>query len=73
MTGEYGLSRVREVLQKVGFSRSTLYRLVGEGKFPRPVMLTGGKSVAWRDVEVQQWIDSRPYTCASQLKKKGAA
>ena len=32
--------RLREVVRRTGYSRSTLYRLADAGKFPRPVALT---------------------------------
>ena len=55
------LMRLSEVLNAVGLARSTIYKLVGRGAFPRPVAV-GGKAVRWRASEVSEWIEARPRT-----------
>lgn len=51
--------RVREVLDRIGgVSRSTLYRWIDAGLFPRPVKI-GPHAVAWRDSDVDKWMDAR--------------
>lgn len=52
------LIRLPEVQHRVGLGRSTIYRWMAEGKFPKPVLL-GGYSVAWAEDEVDQWIAAR--------------
>lgn len=52
------LLRKREVLQIVHFSESTLWRLVRQGRFPRPLKLSANIT-AWRADEVAQWIETR--------------
>jgi prophage regulatory protein len=52
------LLRLREVTDKTGFSRSTLYLYINQGKFPKPVSL-GENSVAWVESEVDDWIRER--------------
>lgn len=55
------LLRLPEVLKICGTSKSTLYRLEQENRFPRRVVLCEqGRSVAWREDEVLAWIASRP-------------
>jgi len=49
------LIRLPEVKHRVGLGRSTIYRWMAEGKFPKPVQL-GGYSVAWAEDEIEQWI-----------------
>ena len=39
-------------------SRSTLWRWVNEGKFPKPIKLSEGVTV-WRVEEVEAWLRSR--------------
>lgn len=51
--------RVRAVIRVTGLSRSTLYRLIADGQFPRPVRL-GPRAVAWRRSDVEAWSDARP-------------
>ena len=52
------LIRLKEVQHRVGLGRSTIYRWMAEGKFPKPVQL-GGYAVAWAEVEIESWILSR--------------
>ncbi|WP_230293780.1 AlpA family transcriptional regulator [Croceicoccus sp. Ery5] len=52
------LIRLPEVQHRVGLGRSTIYRWMSEGKFPKPVQL-GGYSVAWAEDEVEEWILGR--------------
>jgi len=53
------LLRLPEVLRLTGLSRSTLYRKIKAGEFPRPVKL-GKRAVGWRESEVIAWINGRP-------------
>lgn len=50
--------RLPDVLKAVCLSRSTLYLMVSEGRFPRPIKL-GGRAVAWRESDVDAWLASR--------------
>lgn len=52
------LIRLREVQHRVGLGRSTIYRWMSEGKFPKPVQL-GGYAVAWAENEIESWILDR--------------
>ncbi|GFE87972.1 hypothetical protein GCM10011488_29260 [Steroidobacter agaridevorans] len=51
-----------EVEARCGFKRAHLYKLIDEGKFPRPVRI-GVRAVGWDSVEVDQWI-------ADQLQRR---
>lgn len=50
------LLRRREVLYLTSLSQSTLYRLIKESRFPRPVRISP-RCVAWKSEEVEDWID----------------
>lgn len=52
------LIRLKEVQHRVGLGRSTIYRWMAEGKFPKPVQL-GGYAIAWAEDVIQAWIVSR--------------
>ncbi|GGB82132.1 transcriptional regulator [Marinobacterium zhoushanense] len=52
------LIRLPEVLRLTALSRTTLYRKIKGGTFPRATRL-GARSVAWVEEEVQAWIKSR--------------
>jgi prophage regulatory protein len=58
------LVRIPEVLARTGLSRSTLYRLEADGTFPRRVKL-GQRSVAFREAELLEWIESRSQAAAT--------
>jgi prophage regulatory protein len=51
--------RIRQVVQLTGLSRMTIYRLELAGKFPKRRKLSQN-SVAWREEEVSQWLNTRP-------------
>ena len=52
------LIRLKEVQHRVGLGRSTIYRWMAEGKFPKPVQLCG-YAVAWAEDDIQNWIAMR--------------
>lgn len=55
------LLRLPRVLERVPYSRSTLYAMVSEGRFPKPIKLggDGSRAVAWDASEVESWIAER--------------
>ncbi|WP_235944328.1 MULTISPECIES: helix-turn-helix transcriptional regulator [Variovorax] len=48
--------RKHEVLRRTGLSNSSLYLLMADGRFPRPVRL-GPRTVRWVEREVQNFIE----------------
>ena len=53
------LLRLPAVVRQSGLSRSTIYRLMAEDKFPSPVRLAK-RAVAWRRIDLEQWSAGRP-------------
>jgi len=51
--------RLPEVEHVTGLKRSSIYRLIKEGRFPVQIKL-GARSVAWKSEEIQERIDNRP-------------
>lgn len=51
--------RLPVVQAKTSLSRSTIYRLESEGKFPQRVRL-GENSTGWYEHEINEYLDSRP-------------
>jgi prophage regulatory protein len=51
------LLRLREVEEKVGLKRSTIYRRIAAESFPPPIDLGPG-TVRWRLSDVDAWIQS---------------
>ncbi|EMB0807617.1 AlpA family transcriptional regulator [Pseudomonas aeruginosa] len=50
--------RLKEVIDSTGLARSTIYKYITEGTFPKPVSL-GDRCVGWVDGEVHDWILAR--------------
>ena len=53
--------RRRELCALVGMSTTTIYRMMREGRFPRPVQI-GDLLVAWRERDVAEWQRSRTFS-----------
>ena len=49
----------KQVVDLVGVSRTTIWRLERAGKFPRRRQVST-KSVRWNQAEIEDWINSRP-------------
>lgn len=62
------LIRRQEVQVKTGLGASSIYALMSECKFPKPITLSI-RRVAWIESEVDQWIAER---IASHKAAKGA-
>lgn len=52
------LIRRPDVEKATGLRRSTIYAMMAEGSFPKPIRI-GKRAVAWRASEVQAWIEAR--------------
>lgn len=57
---ESKLLKIKEVLNRCAISRATLYRLIEAKRFPYQVSLTGSRAIAWREEDIQRWIEERP-------------
>lgn len=54
------LLTIDEVMRLAGYkSRSSIYRLVRQGRCPSPVVIGGGR-VRWRSSEIDQWLQGLP-------------
>lgn len=52
--------RTKEVCEKTGLSKSSIYDLMAQGQFPRTVRLSeSGRGVAFLEGEVDSWMASR--------------
>lgn len=50
--------KIKEVIVRSNLSRSTIYRKIKTGTFPRPYELSEGR-VGWRESEINAWCESR--------------
>ena len=47
--------RIKSVLDRTGLCRSTLYRKMDNGSFPRQIKLST-RCAGWREAEIEQWL-----------------
>jgi prophage regulatory protein len=52
------LIKLKEVMNKSALGRSTIYKFISEGKFPKSISL-GDRAVAWLESDVDDWILER--------------
>ncbi len=50
--------KLKTVIEKTTLCHSTIYKLISENNFPKPIDLTG-RAVGWVDSEVDSWILSK--------------
>ena len=50
--------RLREVVERVGLSRTRIYELIGAERFPKQIKLSDRAS-AWLESDVDAWMDAR--------------
>lgn len=53
------LLRHRQVEEITGMSRTSIYKMMQDGTFPRAVRI-GPSAVRWRASDIAAWVDSRP-------------
>ena len=49
--------RRKDIENQFGLSRLTIYAMIANGRFPKPVKL-GHRAVGWRSDDLQAWFDS---------------
>lgn len=59
------LIRISEVIERTGFCRAWIYRLIKNNSFPSPVK-TGERSIAFIESEVDAWIDEKIFYSRNQ-------
>ena len=50
--------RLPSVSEKVGLSRSQIYKLIQQGEFPEPIKL-GPKISVWIEEKLEAWMDAK--------------
>jgi prophage regulatory protein len=50
------LITVKIVMDRLGISRTTVWKMVKDGQFPPPVRVSPGR-VAWRENDVAKWVE----------------
>ena len=55
----FSILRRKQVENRTGLSRSTIYARIAEGSFPRPIDLGGGRAVGSLESEIDAWLQER--------------
>ena len=58
MENQIRFMRRREVLELLGLSHTTVYKMVDEGRFPRPLRI-GPNTTRWRSDQVTEWMEAQ--------------
>lgn len=66
------LIRISDVTRLTGLSRSRLYELERDGRFPARRQLSQ-RAVAWSESEIVEWIESRPLARDSVIASVATA
>jgi len=56
MTVKKRFIRLPEVLERTGFSKAWIYRLISQNRFPKPIKL-GERAIAFLESEIDDWIE----------------
>lgn len=49
---------IDQLTKKVSLGRSTIYRLIAEGKFPKPFQLVPNRN-AWIESDIDAWLSEK--------------
>lgn len=49
---------IRQVAEKVSLGKSTIYRMVADGDFPKPFSL-GANRTAWLEEDIDAWLATK--------------
>lgn len=49
------LLTLKEVIHLTGLRRSSIYKFMDEGHFPKSVSI-GGRSVMWSEADIEEWM-----------------
>lgn len=52
------IMRLKEVMSSTGLGKTSIYKFISEGQFPKPISL-GDRAVGWVESEVDEWIMDR--------------
>jgi prophage regulatory protein len=63
-----GFLSVKDVIKITRLSRTTIYRMVVDGRFPKPVSPTGSRRIAWHIDDVRAYLEA----CQPKETKHGS-
>ncbi len=60
--------RKPRVIEKVGVSGPTIWRLERDGKFPKRIQISPG-AVGWLEEDIDEWIESREVASGNEAAR----
>ncbi|WP_081062707.1 helix-turn-helix transcriptional regulator [Burkholderia cepacia] len=57
--------RLRPLTERIGLSKSEIYRQIQAGTFPRPISL-GVRAVGWLERDIEAWLTARANRSQAQ-------
>ena len=63
-----GLMTTREIIALVRLSRTSIYRMTRQGRFPPPCSVGNGK-IRWREDDVRAWMAELPVCDYAQAEQ----
>ncbi|PJD90097.1 MAG: AlpA family transcriptional regulator [Legionella sp.] len=51
--------RLKQVENRTGLKRSTIYNRISLGTFPKQISLGGDRAIGWLESEINDWIQQR--------------
>ena len=60
--------RLRDLVKKIGLGKTKIYSMIASGTFPKPIQL-GPMSVAWKERDIEAWLQSRPIANNAPVKR----
>jgi prophage regulatory protein len=59
MQTNFRILRLKQVENRTGLKRSTIYNRISIGTFPKQISLGGNRSIGWVESEINDWIQQR--------------
>ena len=54
------LLRLKQVMDRTGLGRSSIYAMASKGEFPKPIKI-GLRSSAWLENEIRDWVRDKIF------------
>jgi prophage regulatory protein len=62
--------RMQDLTAKVPYSRSTIYSLISQGKFPPPFKIrAGGRAAGWYEATIDEWLEREQSSAGSEREE----
>lgn len=53
------IARMSQLQKMIGLAPSTIYRLIAQGRFPKPFKICGGRAAGWKMETLEDWMRDR--------------